>query len=59
MVERVTDYIKSLNYGYKIELVDQKVKYFNKLAKLIGPNKIEVFFLEILIKIYYSIIQQK
>ena len=41
-IERVTDYIRSLNFGYRKSLNSEKVDYHNKLAKLIGPNTIQL-----------------
>ena len=40
--ERITDYIKSLNYGYKKKLLDEKIKYYNALASLLSHNEIEL-----------------
>ena len=39
-IERVTDYIRSLNFGYRKSLNNEKVEYHNKLAKLVGPNTV-------------------
>lgn len=35
-------YVKKLNWGHKVELSTEKVTYYNKLAKLTGPNEIEL-----------------
>ena len=40
--ERITDHIRSLNFGYRKALNTEKVTYYNKLAKMIGPNTIEL-----------------
>ena len=40
--ERITDYIQSLNFGYRKALTKEKVTYYNKLAKIVGPNTIEL-----------------
>ncbi len=40
--ERVQDYIKSLNFGYRVQLREAGVTYFNKLGKFVGPNTLEV-----------------
>ena len=40
--EKITDYIQSLNYGYRKVLNNEKVTYFNKLAKFVGPNQVEL-----------------
>ena len=38
--ERITDHIKSLNFGYRKTLMAENVEYHNKLAKFAGPNTI-------------------
>lgn len=40
--EKITDYIKSLNFGYRKTLNNQDVKYFNKLAKFVSANTLEL-----------------
>ncbi len=42
MVRNVQTYIKKLNFGYRSDLRDKKVVYYNKLAKLIDKNTIEL-----------------
>lgn len=42
MVENVQTHIKSLNWGYKVQLREKKVKYLNELAKFVGPNTLEL-----------------
>lgn len=42
MVENVQTHIKGLNWGYKVQLREKKVKYLNELAKFVGPNKLEM-----------------
>jgi len=42
MVSNVQTYIKKLNFGYRSELRDKKVVYYNKLAKLLDKNTIEL-----------------
>lgn len=42
MVQNVQDYIKSLNFGYRSTLLKKKVKYLNKLGKVIGKNTVEL-----------------
>ena len=42
MVENVQAHIKGLNWGYKVQLREKKVKYLNELAKFVGPNKLEL-----------------
>lgn len=41
MVQNVQDYIHSLNFGYRVQMRDEKVTYLNKLAKFIDPHTIE------------------
>jgi hypothetical protein len=36
LTERVDGYIKSLNFGYRGELLAKDVTYFNRLAKVVG-----------------------
>lgn len=40
--ERITDYIKSLNWGYRKKCNEEKIAYHNKLAKLLSNHKIEL-----------------
>ncbi len=42
MVSAVQMYIKKLNFGYRSELRQKKVTYYNKMAKLIDANTIEL-----------------
>lgn len=42
MVERVQAHIKKLNWGYKVELAEKDVKYYNCLATLVNKNTIEL-----------------
>lgn len=42
MVRNVQTYIKKLNFGYRSDLRDKNVVYYNKLAKLIDKNTIEL-----------------
>ena len=39
---RITDYIKSINWGYKKKLNDEKIQYYNKKARLLTANSIEL-----------------
>jgi len=39
--ENVQDHIKSLNFGYRVQLREQGVTYLNKLGKFLGPNTLE------------------
>jgi thioredoxin reductase (NADPH) len=41
MVDKVQDYIRSLNFGYRVQLRDQNVKYENKLGRFLGPHTLE------------------
>jgi thioredoxin reductase (NADPH) len=42
MVNNIQTYIKKLNYGYRSDLRSKKVVYYNKLAKLLDKNTIEL-----------------
>ena len=42
MKENVAKHIKSLNWGYKTQLIEKKVKYFNNLASFLDPHTILV-----------------
>lgn len=42
MVQNVQDHIKSLNFGYRVELREKGISYLNKLAKFKDPHTIEV-----------------
>lgn len=42
MVDNIQGHIKSLNWGYKVQLREKKVKYLNELGKFVGPNKLEL-----------------
>ena len=44
MLMKVNNYIKSLNWGYRTDLSDKDVEYFDALAKVTGPNTIELNF---------------
>jgi len=41
MVETVTNYIKSLNFGYRSDLMKKNVKYINGLASFVDSNTLE------------------
>lgn len=41
-MEKINDYIRGLNFGYKKALNAEDVKYYNKLAKLISKHEIEL-----------------
>lgn len=42
MVQNVQRYIKKLNFGYRSQLREKKVVYYNKLAKLVDNHTIEL-----------------
>jgi thioredoxin reductase (NADPH) len=42
MVQNVQDHIKSLNFGYRVELREKGINYLNKLAKFKDPHTVEV-----------------
>ena len=39
-MEKVSDYIRSLNFGYKKALNSEKIVYHNALARLKSANEI-------------------
>lgn len=39
-LEKINDHVRSLNFGYKKNLMNENVVYFNKLAKFKGANTI-------------------
>lgn len=43
MVKNVQMHIKKLNWGYKVGLVQNNVKYYNKLAEFVDPHTVKVF----------------
>jgi len=43
MVSTVQRHITSLNWGYKGQLQEKNVKYYNRLASVIDPHTIELF----------------
>ena len=42
MVQNVQMHIKSLNFGYRAQLMTEKVKYYNGYAVFTGPNSLEL-----------------
>lgn len=42
MVQAVQDHIRSTNWGYKVQLHQQNVKYFNKYASLVDKNTLRL-----------------
>lgn len=42
MVENVQNYIKSLNFGYRKELVKRKVKYYNAFAEFLDSKTVKI-----------------
>lgn len=42
MRESVTNHIKSLNWGYRTQMMKMGIKYYNALASLSGPNTIKL-----------------
>jgi len=42
MVQNVQMHIKSLNFGYRAQLMSEQVKYFNAYAKFLGPNELHL-----------------
>ncbi|TMW60351.1 hypothetical protein Poli38472_000393 [Pythium oligandrum] len=43
LVESVNNYIKGINFKYKVELRDKKVKYENFLGSFVDPHTIEMW----------------
>lgn len=41
LVQAVQDHIGSLNFGYRVQLREENVKYLNKLGRFVGPNEVE------------------
>jgi len=39
--QAVQDHIGSLNWGYRVQLREQGVKYVNKLGRFVGPHEVE------------------
>jgi thioredoxin reductase (NADPH) len=42
MVKNVQSHIKKLNWGYKVQLAQQNVKYYNKLAEFVNPHTVKL-----------------
>jgi thioredoxin reductase (NADPH) len=42
MIESVTNYIKSINWGAKNELMSKEVKYFNSFATFVDPHTLKL-----------------
>lgn len=42
VAEKIQDHVRSLNWGYKVKLNKEKITYYNKLAKLISANQVEL-----------------
>jgi len=42
MVEAIQDHIRSLNWGYKVQLRQEKVKYYNKIASLVDQHTLKL-----------------
>lgn len=42
MVSNVQKHIRSLNWGYKTDLIKLKIKYFNAKASFAGPHEIKL-----------------
>ena len=41
MKDRIQDHIKSINFGYRVQLREEKITYLNKLGRFIGPHELE------------------
>ena len=42
VAQKIQDHIHSINWGYKVKLNKEQITYYNKLARLISPNQIEL-----------------
>jgi len=42
MVQAIQDHVRSLNWGYKVQLRSKQVKYYNKFAQLLDKNTIKL-----------------
>lgn len=42
MVTNITKHIKSLNWGYKTDLIKLKIKYFNSYASFVDPHTVQL-----------------
>ncbi|EMP40283.1 Thioredoxin reductase 2 [Chelonia mydas] len=40
MAEAIQNYVKSLNWGHRVQLQDKKVKYFNLTGSLVDPHTV-------------------
>lgn len=36
--EKIQNYVRSLNFGYRKKLNNENIKYYNKLARLLSPH---------------------
>lgn len=41
LVQNVTDHVRSINFGYRAELLDTQVKYMNALATFTSPHEVQ------------------
>jgi len=41
MVEKIQDYISSLNWGYRTDLRDKRVEYINSYGAFVDPHTVE------------------
>ena len=44
MLEKINNYIRGLNWGYRVELSSKEVTYFEALGRVVAPNTIELTF---------------
>jgi thioredoxin reductase (NADPH) len=42
VAQKIQDHVRSLNFGYRKKLNSEKIKYYNKLAKLLSNHEIEL-----------------
>ena len=43
MKDEIQNYVKSINFGYRVQLREKKVDYINSFASFVDPHKIRVF----------------
>ncbi len=42
MKDEIQNYVRSINFGYRVQLRETKVDYINSYATFVNPNKIKV-----------------
>ena len=49
MKNAIQDYIASLNWGYRVSLREKNVKYLNAYGEFVGPHKLKVSLVTIIV----------